>query len=80
LRSISSHIIKIKEYGDNIVQDRINTFTRKNKFNNEKLVKTLIKSASDAYVNRAIEVLKEERLRGCEEECVRILTKVFNLK
>ncbi|WP_170272202.1 glutamyl-tRNA reductase [Clostridium tarantellae] len=80
LRSLSPHIIKIKEYGDNVVQDRINTFVKKNKNNNEKLVKTLIKSASDAYINRAIEVLKEEKLRGCETECVRILNKVFNVR
>ena len=37
----------------------------------------LLKSTSDAYINRAIEVIKNETLEGSEEECLRIVRKIF---
>lgn len=78
LRSISNDIVDIKKTCDAIYKKRLNTYNnkRKNK-GDEKLVERLIKSTSDAYINRAIEVLKEEKLRGCEEECLRIIKKIF---
>lgn len=80
LRGISSHIRSLKEAGDKVVDERCDTFYNKCKNSDDvKLAKLLIKSTSDAYVNRAIEVLKEEKLKGCEDECLRILEKIFNL-
>ncbi|WDC84907.1 hypothetical protein PL321_04860 [Caloramator sp. mosi_1] len=40
-------------------------------------LQVLFKSTSDAYVNRAIEVLKNEFLEGRGEECLRIVEKIF---
>ena len=37
----------------------------------------LIKSTADYYVNKAITVLKEEKIKGREEECLEILQKIF---
>lgn len=81
LRGISPYIKNIKEAGDKVVEERCDTFYNKCKNSDDiKLAKLLIKSTSDAYVNRAIEVLKEEKLKGCEDECLRILEKIFKLQ
>ncbi|WP_010296483.1 hypothetical protein [Clostridium senegalense] len=40
-------------------------------------METLIKSTSNAYVNRAIEVLKEETLNGKGKEALSIIEKIF---
>ncbi|NKF08720.1 glutamyl-tRNA reductase [Clostridium gasigenes] len=81
LRGISPHIKNIKEAGNKVVEERCDSFYNKCKNSDDiKLAKTLIKSTSDAYVNRAIEVLKEEKLKGCEDECLRILEKIFELR
>ena len=45
-----------------------------------KLANTLIKSASDFYINRAIKILKEETLKGRGEECIEIIEKIFKMK
>ncbi|MDD7795858.1 glutamyl-tRNA reductase [Clostridium sp. 'White wine YQ'] len=78
LRQITPYIKKLKEAGNQVASDRITTYN--NKFstkNHKELASKLIKSTSDFYVNRAIEVLKEEKLKGCEEECLRIIEKIF---
>lgn len=81
LRGISTYIKNIKDESNKVVDERYETFYNKCKNEEDlKLAKLLIKSTSDAYVNKAIEVLKEEKLKGCEEECLRILGKIFNLK
>ena len=81
LRGISPHIKNIKEAGNKVVEERCDSFYNKCKNSDDiKLAKKLIKSTSDAYVNRAIEVLKEEKLKGCEDECLRILEKIFELR
>lgn len=81
LRGISSYIKNIKESGNKVVEERYDTFYNKCKNQEDiKLAKVLIKSTSDAYVNRAIEVLKEEKLKGCEDECLRILERIFKLE
>ena len=54
---------------------RIKTYH--NKGNKEGLVETLIESTSNVYLNRAIELLKEETLKGSEEECLRIIQRIF---
>lgn len=81
LRGISPYIKNIKESGNKIVKERCDTFYNKCKNQEDvKLAKVLIKSTSDAYVNRAIEVLKEEKLKGCEDECLRILERIFKME
>ncbi|SHH70177.1 glutamyl-tRNA reductase [Clostridium grantii] len=78
LNEIVPHIRKIKSYGDSVYKDRYETFiNKKDSKNNEELAQKLLKSTSDLYVNRAIEVLKEEQLKGCGDECMRILQKIF---
>jgi glutamyl-tRNA reductase len=81
LRIIAPEIKRLKNLGKEISQKRIETF--KHKSRNEKdvpLAEKLIKSASDFYINRAIEVMKEEALKGCEEECLKIIEKIFQVK
>ncbi|MDS0524264.1 glutamyl-tRNA reductase [Clostridium sp. SHJSY1] len=78
LRKLSPTIRKLKESGNIISEKRIETF--KNKSQNQanlNLASKLIKSTSDAYVNRAIDILKEECLNGGSEECLRIIKKIF---
>lgn len=78
IKGIFSVIQEIKENSNKIIEKRKSTL--ENKFNNKKdieIANKLIKSTSDYYVNRAIEVLKEEKLKGQEEECIRILEKIF---
>lgn len=78
IQNVVEDIIKIKESGEKIYKKRCETFkNKKYTKDNEKLVNTLIKSTSDAYTNRAIEVLKEEELNGSGEECLRIIRKIF---
>ncbi|MFL0252408.1 glutamyl-tRNA reductase [Clostridium neuense] len=78
IQKVVDDIIKIKKYGENVYKKRYRTFKNKQHTkDNEKLASTLIKSASDAYTNRAIEVLKEEQLKGCGDECLRIIRKIF---
>lgn len=78
LQKVVNDIIKIKKSGEKVYKRRYETFkNKKNTKDNEKLASTLIKSTSDAYVNRAIEVLKEEELKGSGEECLRIIRKIF---
>lgn len=79
-REVKDHIRKFKEAGDIIYRERFKTFTnKKNSKDPEVLAKMLLKSTSDAYVNKAIEVLKEEHLKGRGEECLRILEKIFQI-
>jgi len=81
LRSISPEIKRLKALGNEISKKRIQTFSHKS--NSEKdinLANKLIKSTSDFYINRAIEVIKEEALKGCSEECMKIIEKIFVMK
>lgn len=81
LRSISPEIKRLKTLGNEISKKRIQTFSHKS--NNEKdiaLANKLIKSTSDFYINRAIEVIKEDTLKGCGEECMKIIEKIFMIK
>lgn len=81
LRKISEHIANMKKTSNLIVDERVKTFKNKALEDKDiKLAKTMIKSTSDYYVNRAIEVLKEESLKGSEDECLRILEKIFMIK
>ena len=76
LREITPYIKEFKKHSKNIYEKRYETFKNK-EGKDDRLVNTLMKSVSDAYVNRAIDVLKEETVKGCGEECIRILEKIF---
>lgn len=81
LRSVSPTIKKLKSLGSEVYEKRIETFSHKS--NSEKdiaLAHKLIKSTSDFYINRAIEVIKEETLKGCGEEWTKIIEKIFVMK
>lgn len=78
LREVSDIIKSMKKNSLKIVEERQNTL--QNKCHNKKdreIAQILIKSTSDYYVNRAIEVLKEEQLKGQGKECLKILEKIF---
>ncbi|MGN0025758.1 MAG: glutamyl-tRNA reductase [Clostridium sp.] len=78
LREVSDIIKDMKKNSLKIVEERQNTL--QNKCHNKKdreIAQILIKSTSDYYVNRAIEVLKEEQLKGQGKECLKILEKIF---
>ena len=81
LRSISPTIKKLKNLGNEVYEKRIETFSHKS--NSKKdiaLAHKLIKSTSDFYINRAIEIIKEETLKGCGEEWTKIIEKIFVMK
>lgn len=81
LRVIAPEIKKIKELGSSVYNMRSTTFKNKCRDENDiELADTLIKSASDFYINRAIKVLKEETLKGCGDECLSIIEKIFKMK
>lgn len=78
IREVSDFIKDIKISSLEIISERQRTLH--NKCSNEKDIKIseiLIKSTGDYYVNRAIEVLKEEQLNGKGKECMEILQKIF---
>lgn len=78
LRKIDPHIKKLLKSGETVYYKRFESFKHKQHAkDNEELAMTLLKSTSDAYVNRAIEVLKEEQLKGRADECLRIVEKIF---
>ncbi|MBK5242316.1 glutamyl-tRNA reductase [Clostridium sp.] len=78
LRKIDPHIKKLLKSGETIYYERYESFKHKqHSKDNGKLAMTLLKSTSDAYINRAIEVLKEEQLKGRADECLRIVEKIF---
>ena len=79
LREISKDISEIRSFSAQIVDDRCKTFYNKSKTDDDiEIANLMIKSASDTYMNKAIEVLKEEKLKGNEEECLRILKAIFS--
>lgn len=81
IRDITPEIKKLKELGNEVHNKRAVTFKNKCKDKSDvELANTLIKSASDFYINRAIKVLKEETLKGCGEECKEIIAKIFTMK
>lgn len=77
IREISSRIRNIKIRENEICEERIKTFSNKGNGENAKLAERMIKSTADAYVNRAIELLKSEALKGSDSSCVEIIEKIF---
>ena len=81
LRNIAPEIKRLKILGNEISQKRIETFRHKSRSEKDiSLAEKLIKSTSDFYINRVIEVMKEETLKGCDEECMKIIEKIFQIK
>ena len=81
LRKITKHIKELKNVGQSVSDKRISTF--KNKLetkNHEEMAGILIKSTSDYYINNAIDLLKEETLKGREEECLNIIKRIFKIE
>ena len=77
-RKISPYILEMKTERDKVILDRVNSFKNKCKDDNDvALADKLIKSVANVYVNRAIELLKEEALKGSEDECLRIIERIF---
>lgn len=78
LREIAPTIYSLKCCGEKIYKRRLKTFrNKKESKDGEMLAEMLLKSTSNAFVNRAIEVLKDEYLKGRGEECKRIIEKIF---
>ena len=78
MEELSPFIKKIKHNGEDVYKERLETFKHKKKTKDiEELAETLLKSTSNAYVNRAIQVLKEEHLKGRSKECVDIISRIF---
>ena len=81
LRCVTNYIKEFKDSGDFIVSHRVKSFENKCKNKEDaKLAEILIKSAADYYINRAIKVLKNEKAKGREEQCLRILMEIFTKK
>ncbi|WP_299996847.1 glutamyl-tRNA reductase [uncultured Clostridium sp.] len=78
IREVTYYIHEMKNTGNNVVESRAKSFEHKCKDKKDiDLAKTLIKSTSDYYINRAIKLLKKEKLEGREEECLNILKQIF---
>lgn len=81
IRNITPKIKELKVLGNEVYKKRSETFLHKSKYKDDApLANMLIKSASDFYINRAIEVMKEETLKGCGEDCMKIIEKIFMMK
>lgn len=78
LREISDIIKSMKKNSSKVIKERQKTLEHKCHDKKDiEIAEILIKSTSDYYVNRAIEVLKEEQLKGQGKECMKILEKIF---
>lgn len=78
LREVSDIIKNMKKNSSKVISERQKTLEHKCHDKKDiEIAKILIKSTSDYYVNRAIEVLKEEQLKGQGKECMKILEKIF---
>ncbi|MBU3180593.1 glutamyl-tRNA reductase [Clostridium psychrophilum] len=78
IEELTPFIKKIRHIGDDVYKERLTTFKHKKETkDNEKLAEVLLKSTSNAYVNRAIVVLKEEHLMGRSKQCEDIISRIF---
>ena len=78
IEELTPFIKKIRHIGDDVYKERLTTFKHKKETkDNEKLAEVLLKSTSNAYVNRAIVVLKEEHLKGRSKQCEDIISRIF---
>lgn len=78
IRDIAGYIKNIKNTESKVINERVDSFSKRCKSDDDiDLAKVLMKSTSDFYVNKAINVLKEAKLKGCEEECLMVIKKIF---
>ncbi len=78
LMSLSGIIKDVKEEGQLLVENNLKTFkNKKYTKDNDKLVATLLKSSANTYINRAIEVLKEETLKGNNKDAYELIERIF---
>lgn len=77
-KDIIPYILQMNEKKEEIVSRRHRSFVNKMETKNiEEYSHVLMESVANAYVNRAIEVLKEEYLKGNGEECIEMIKKIF---
>lgn len=77
-KKINSKIISLKVIGNQVSEKRYKVYeNKKHTKDNNTLVKTLLQSTSNSYINKAIEVLKEETYKGNEEIALSIIEKIF---
>ncbi|WP_346939346.1 glutamyl-tRNA reductase [uncultured Clostridium sp.] len=78
LKSLSGIIKDVKDEGQLLVENNLKTFkNKKYTKDNDKLVATLLKSSANTYINRAIEVLKQETLKGDNEDVYKLIERIF---
>lgn len=78
LKSLSNIIKDMKDEGQLLVENNLKTFQHKKYTkDNDNLVATLLRSGANTYVNRAIEVLKEETLKGDNTEACKLIQRIF---
>ncbi|MBU3203493.1 glutamyl-tRNA reductase [Clostridium algidicarnis] len=81
LRELAPLFKEITKSSNNVYEERLKSYNRKKYTkNNEELVEVLLKSTSEYYVHRAMEILKEEKLKGSDSQCQEIIEKIFLLK
>lgn len=75
---LSPLIAEMKKKSAEIVESRHRTFRNKRETKDiDGLAEKMIESASNVYLNRAIEVMKSEMLEGRDERCLEIIKKIF---
>lgn len=75
---LAETIAEMQRKSSEIVESRHRTFRNKRESRDvDELARQMIESASSAYLNRAIEVMKSETLKGRGEECLKIIEKIF---
>ncbi|MCB2292950.1 glutamyl-tRNA reductase [Clostridium algoriphilum] len=80
IEELAPFIQKIRHIGEDVYKERLTTFKHKKETkDNEELAELLLKSTSNAYVNRAIVVLKEEHLKGRSKQCEDIISRIFQI-
>ena len=78
LKSLSGIIKEVKDESQLLIENNLKTFQHKKYTkDNDKLVATLLKSGANTYINRAIEVLKEETLMGDNKEAYKLIERIF---
>lgn len=81
LNEVTGVFSQMQESARHVSSKRLKSF--KNKMHTKdtlQLAETLINSTSNAFLNRSIEVLKEECREGGGEECLRIIKKIFQVE
>lgn len=80
IKDILPSIEEIKSAGQIVHMERFQSFKNKRNTKDElQLAYTLLKSTSNFYVNNAIEVLKEDYLRGKGNESLEIINRIFKI-